>query len=122
MNKQDKPHTPWNAPQWNASAPPPPQNPHMAFPAQPIASRRKRSRWFMWAFLAVQLLFLVWVIMGISSGTGSPDDCGTLDAQTCNDAESAGTALGVGLVIVLWALVDIILGITYAVIRIARRP
>ncbi|MGB8942434.1 MAG: hypothetical protein WCD21_19660 [Streptomyces sp.] len=76
----------------------------------------------MWAFLAVQLVFLLWVIVGARSGAGTPDDCGPLDAQSCNDAENAGTAIGVGLVIVLWALVDIIVGITYAVVRIARRP
>ncbi|MFI6087666.1 hypothetical protein [Streptomyces sp. NPDC051218] len=86
------------------------------------APGRKRSRWFMWAFLAVQLLFLLWVIFGAGSSSGAPDDCGTLDAQTCNDAETAGTAIGVGLVIFLWALVDIILGISYAVVRLARRP
>ncbi|MFF3493113.1 hypothetical protein ACFYWS_17340 [Streptomyces sp. NPDC002795] len=76
----------------------------------------------MWFFLAVQAIFLLWIILGARSGAGVPDDCGSLDAQTCNDAESAGTAIGVGLVILLWAVVDIILGITYAVIRLARRP
>lgn len=124
MNKQGKPQASWDAPQWNASAPPPSQNPQVAAPAHASAPApgRKRSRWFMWAFLAVQLVFLLWVIVGARSGAGAPDDCGTLDAQSCNDAENAGTAIGVGLVIVLWALVDIIVGITYAVVRIARRP
>ncbi|MEV5607273.1 hypothetical protein [Streptomyces sp. NPDC052225] len=82
---------------------------------------KKRRRVFMWIFLAIQVLFLVWVITGASAASGSPGDCGSLDAETCNDASDAGTAIGVGLVILLWAVVDIILGITYAVVRIARR-
>ncbi|GAA2332636.1 hypothetical protein OKJ48_30095 [Streptomyces kunmingensis] len=73
----------------------------------------------MWFFLAVQAVFLLWIVLGARSG--GPSDCGTLDAQTCNDAANAGTAVGVGLIIVLWTVVDIILGITYAVVRLARR-
>ncbi|MFJ8932054.1 MULTISPECIES: hypothetical protein [unclassified Streptomyces] len=76
----------------------------------------------MWFFLAVQVIFLLWIILGARSSSGTPDGCGSLDAQTCNDAESVGTAIGVGLIILLWAITDIILGITYAVIRLARRP
>jgi hypothetical protein len=76
----------------------------------------------MWFFLAVQVAFLLWVIFGARTGAGQPSDCGTLDAKTCNDAANTGTAIGVGLVIILWAVTDIILGITYAVIRLARRP
>ncbi|MEV8318586.1 hypothetical protein AB0Q95_30975 [Streptomyces sp. NPDC059900] len=75
----------------------------------------------MWAFLALQVIFLLWAVLGARTGAGTPDDCGPLDAQTCNDAANTGTAIGVGLVIVLWAAVDIILGITYAVVRLARR-
>ncbi|MDI3421489.1 hypothetical protein [Streptomyces luteolus] len=44
-----------------------------------------------------------------------------MDASACNNAESVGTAIGVGLVIVLWAAVDIIPGVTYAIYRLSRR-
>ncbi|GGR57288.1 hypothetical protein [Streptomyces roseolus] len=88
-----------------------------AAPEQP----RKPRRIFLWVFLAVQALFLLWVIVGASSGAGAPEDCGTLSRETCNDAETAGTAIGVGIIIALWAAVDLILGITYAVYRISRR-
>ncbi|KOG81746.1 hypothetical protein ADK33_13660 [Streptomyces griseus subsp. rhodochrous] len=101
-----------NAPQWRPE--PLPQN------------SRKKHRvflWvFLWVFLGVQLLFLILLIVGITSGSGAPEGCGTLDKQSCNDAETAGTAIGVGLIIVLWAVVDFILGITYAVYHLARRP
>ncbi|MEU0702866.1 hypothetical protein ACFY9H_31805 [Streptomyces bacillaris] len=97
-----------NAPRWQPEIPP--QRPP-----------RKR-RVFLWVFLGIQLLFLIWMITGIASGSGAPEDCGSLDQEACNDAENAGTAIGVGLIIVLWAVVDVILGITYAVYRLARRP
>ncbi|WP_234338297.1 hypothetical protein [Streptomyces sp. NRRL F-5727] len=77
---------------------------------------------FLWVFLAIQVIFLIWIIVGVASGSGTPDDCGTLDRQTCNDAESVGTAIGVGAIIFLWAAVDIVLGVTYAIYRFARRP
>jgi uncharacterized membrane protein len=41
--------------------------------------------------------------------------------QTCQDASHVGTGIGIALIIVLWAVVDVILGITYLVVRLARR-
>ncbi|MFD3939116.1 hypothetical protein ACFWSF_09270 [Streptomyces sp. NPDC058611] len=41
--------------------------------------------------------------------------------RLCQDAGDVGTAIGVGLIIALWAAVDVILGITYAVYRLSRR-
>ncbi|MER5307563.1 hypothetical protein ABT034_07215 [Streptomyces sp. NPDC002773] len=100
-----------NPPQWQ-----PPASPATGTPP------RKKARVFLWVFLAIQVLFLLWAILGASSGAGTPDDCGTLDQKTCNDAESAGTAIGVGLLILLWAAVDVILGVSYAIYRLAKRP
>ncbi|MGW0939124.1 hypothetical protein [Streptomyces sp. NPDC002666] len=86
---------------------------------EPATPPKKRKRVFMWTFLAIQVVFLLWVILGATSGGAS--DCGNLSAADCNDASNAGTAIGVGLIIGLWAIVDVILGATYAVIRLARR-
>jgi len=93
---------------WSIPTPQPPQPP-------------KKRRIFMWVFLAIQVIFLIWIITGAMSGSGTPDDCGVLDKETCNDAETAGTAIGVGIVILLWALTDIILGITYGIYRLCKR-
>lgn len=70
----------------------------------------KRHRIFMWFFLVVQLLFAAWVIAGIASGS-----------ENTTDAENAGTAIGVGLLVLLWFFVDCFLGVGYAVYRLARR-
>ncbi|MET7616713.1 hypothetical protein [Streptomyces sp. NPDC005408] len=71
----------------------------------------------------MQVLFLIWIIVGVNSGSDDPSCEGlTGDAlQLCKDAGDAGTAIGVGLVIGLWAAVDIILGITYGIYRLNRR-
>lgn len=95
--------------QWEAPAPPPPDSP------------RKRHRIFLWIFLAVQVIFLIWVIFGIASGAGDPVECGTLTTAECNDASDVGTAIGVGILIAIWAAVDIILGFSYAIYRLGRR-
>jgi hypothetical protein len=97
-------------------APPPTQY------AQPEPPKKKRKV-FLWFFLAIQVLFIIWIIAGASGGSGNPDpsDCGGLDLKTCNDAQDAGTAIGVGLIIVFWMVVDVILGVIYGVYRLAKR-
>ena len=76
---------------------------------------------FSWVILVINILFLIWVIAAAAS-SGPADDCGTLSAQTCNDAEAVGTALGVGILIFFWAIVDVILGVLWLVTRPKRRP
>ncbi|MCX5423676.1 hypothetical protein [Streptomyces sp. NBC_00078] len=45
----------------------------------------------------------------------------TSHLKLCEDAGGAGTTIGVGLIIGLWAAVDAILGFTYVVYRLATR-
>lgn len=78
---------------------------------------RKRRHVFRWFFLAVQALFLIWIIAGVS---GSADNCAgevgdMLDA--CQAGTAVGAGIGVGLIIFLWAAVDVILGVTYLIVR-----
>ncbi|MEU0068540.1 hypothetical protein ABZ027_03040 [Streptomyces sp. NPDC006332] len=85
---------------------------------------KKRRRVFLWLFLALQIAFLIWVIAGAASGSGTPAECRgrTGDAlKLCEDASDVGTTIGVGLIIALWAAVDVILGFTYVVYRLATR-
>lgn len=86
---------------------------------------KKRKRVFMWFFLAVQAIFLIWIITGASSSGGATaKSCAGQVGQalqTCQDASHVGTGIGVALIIILWCVVDVILGITYLVVRLARR-
>jgi hypothetical protein len=82
----------------------------------------------MWVFMVVQVLFLIWVIAGaVSAHNGIPAYCHQgnhsqyIGVKGCTSASEAGTAIGIGLVIVLWMVVDVILGISYGVYRLATR-
>ncbi len=98
------------------------------------APPRRRRRVFPWVFLAIQALFVIWVIAGVAGGgsidSGAAAYCHAHPSQflpfsQCvsdyGGGEKVGAAIGLGLVVALWALVDIILGISYAVWRLARR-
>ena len=81
-----------------------------------------------WIILVVNILFLIWVISGIATGGQGGEDCireartnQFLDRKDCETAGQLGTAVGVGLIIVLWALVDVILGVLWLVTRSSRR-
>ncbi|MFG3410464.1 hypothetical protein [Streptomyces sp. NPDC048142] len=65
---------------------------------------------------------MIWIIAGVSATSGDPSCEGlTGDAlELCRDAGDVGTAIGVGLIIVLWAAIDVILGITYGIYRLSR--
>jgi hypothetical protein len=78
----------------------------------------------LWIFLAVQILFLIWVITGIASGSGTPEECRGLtgdNLELCKDASDVGTTIGVGLIVAFWVAADFILGLTYLIYRLANR-
>lgn len=85
----------------------------------PTKTRRKYHVG-MWLFLLVQAIFVIWIITGIA--TSAPDCSNSgLDVQTCKDAAAAGTAVGVGIVFLFWAVVDVILGMVWLVVHFARK-
>ena len=101
--------------------------------AQPAPPRRKR-RVFLWVFLAIQALFLIWVITGLAGGSSIHSEavayCHAHPSQFLPFSEcvsdygggaKVGSAIGAGLIVVLWAVVDVILGVSYGVWRLARR-
>lgn len=98
---------------------------------------------FLYFFLAVQAIFLAWIIGGATSGSSGPTphaqaltycanggwqglftsyaDCVTHYANGLNQAGNVGTAIGVGLVIGLWVAADVILGVGRFVVLTTRR-
>ncbi len=73
-----------------------------------------RFRIFTWIILIINVLFLIWIITGISS---RPSATAALDLKTCQAASDAGTGIGVFLIIFLWVAADIILGIIWLITR-----
>ena len=136
-----------NAPQYGypeerPAWPPLPQQPDYTgyIPATP--SRRRKRRIFLWVFLIIQLLFVVWIVTGLATvHTGathaqlvagcyshnwfplfkSQADCVTHYGGALNDAGTAGKAIGVGLIVAMWFVVDVILGVSYGVYKLATR-
>ncbi|TWF94984.1 hypothetical protein FHU35_13705 [Saccharopolyspora dendranthemae] len=68
--------------------------------------RFPRFRIFTWVILAINAIFLIWIIEGISTRT-NPTDA----------AANVGTAIGAGLVIGLWVASDVILGVLWLITK-----
>ena len=89
----------------------------MTIPAPEPAAPKRKKRIFMWVFLAVQLLFVIWLIAGVNNAS---DNCSGRvgDALTlCQNATGVGTGIGIFLILILWTIVDVILGVTYLITR-----
>jgi len=109
---------------------------------QAPAAPRKKRRVFLWVFLAIQVIFIIWIIAGAASSNPSvasqvasfcghhgwyplyksQADCLASYGRTLNDASDTGKGIGVALVIVLWCVVDFLVGGGYGIYRLARRP
>jgi hypothetical protein len=107
----------------------------------PQAAPRKRKRIFMWTFMAIQVLFLVLVIIQFQGHTGpshadlvsgcyngnwqalfkSQHDCVVHYGGALNSAGELGKGIGGALIIGLWVAADVILGIGRLVVVLARR-
>ena len=104
---------------------------------------RKKRRVFFWFFLAVQVLFIIWIITGVASKPGGPSvasqtaqacshggwrplfkshtDCMKHYAVGLNDATDTGKGLGAALIVVLWVIVDFFMAVGYGIYKLARR-
>jgi len=95
----------------------------------------KRRKIFLWFFLAVQAIFLIWIITGVSSAGGSINSDAVAYCNANQNAyisfancvsdygggEKVGTAIGAGLVITIWVVVDFLIGLTYGIYRLVTR-
>ena len=81
-------------------------------PEVPAKPKRKK-RIFMWVFLAVQALFLIWIISAVSADP-------TADCK--GGCEDAATGIAVFFQIMVWCVTDFLLGVGYLIYRVAKRP
>jgi hypothetical protein len=84
------------------------------------AKPRKHKRIFMWFFLAVQAIFIAWLVSGIASVSHGACDP-SLTANACTATKEIGGGIGAALVIGLWVAADVILGIGRLIVVFARR-
>ena len=111
-------------------------------PAPGVRAPRKKRRVFLWVFLAIQALFVIWLVTGLATvHTGatqaqlasacyhhawwplfkSQADCVTHYGGALTDAGDAGKAIGAGLIVVFWVVVDLLTVIPWLVYRLATR-
>ena len=143
QENQPAPQQQWQQPQWQQQSPYP--GSQYQRPQQYAAPRKKR-RVFLWVFLAVQALFIIWIIAGVAGTSHSGTDAHAQAAQWCsvksnwqylyksqadcvthygnalNGASDVGKSLGVGLIVVFWVVADFFLGVGYVIYRLASRP
>ena len=96
----------------------------------------KPRKVFLWVFLAVQAIFIIWLVAGTASTGGGihasvVDQCrtqaagmGMTQAQCVSflgGAAKTGTSIGAALVVIVWVVVDFFLGLGYGIYRLARR-
>jgi hypothetical protein len=128
-------------PDYGYLPPPPPQ----ASPRRGQAYRppRRKKRVFLWVFLAIQVIFVIWLIAGIATKPGgqsvaqqvaqacghggwsplfkSHADCVKHYAVALNVATDTGKGIGVAIVVLIWVVVDFFLGVGYGVYKLATR-
>lgn len=106
----------------------------------PPAPKRKgfiRRHLFFWFFLLIQVIFLIWVITAAASSTApthaevaqmcahwqglwkSYQDC--VAHSGVQQAHDVGKGIAVSLIVIIWVIVDFLVGITYGIYRLARR-
>lgn len=65
-----------------------------------------------WIFIAFNVLMLLWIVGGLLGSSGDPP---MSDAEQTGRA--IGTAIGVGLLLMIWTMGDVILGIVVLLTR-----
>ena len=68
-----------------------------------------------WVIVIINILFLVWVISAGGAAAENCDDVARAERDACEAGTAIGASIGIGLVLFLWALVDIILGVIWLV-------
>jgi hypothetical protein len=78
-------------------------------------------RKFTWFILAVQVLFLIQIIAGVSEASSNCDGEVGDALELCQAGTAIGAGIGVGIIIVLWAFMDIILGSIWLITNRGQR-
>lgn len=101
----------------------------------------KSRRIFLWVFLAIQAIFIIWLVAGAATRTSpsaadiaawcgdgkwsplynSYHACVTDAGSSLQAAANFGKGVGIGLIVITWVIVDFLLAVTYGIYRLARR-
>lgn len=73
-----------------------------------------------WVILVVQVLFVVWLIGGINAA-GDETCPESQYSDACEAGQAMGTGIAIFMIILLWALLDVILGVIWLVTNKSKR-
>lgn len=76
-------------------------------------------RKFSWVILVINALFLIWVIAGAASSNAA---CDPKTQAACEAGQAIGKGIGVALIIVFWAVIDVILLVIWLVTKKKDAP
>ena len=109
----------WSGAEWTDQNGPtaPPTSPYSSTATQltPQPAKKKR-RIFLWVFLAIQVLFIAWIIAGLIL-TRDATDCSGLDQATCEATANPDARAGLFFLFVYWMMGDILLAVGYGIYR-----
>jgi hypothetical protein len=74
-----------------------------------------------WVVLVVQALFVIWLVAGVNAASSGSDCSASSYRDSCEAGQTIGTGIAIGIVIFLWALVDVILGVVWLVTNKSKR-
>jgi hypothetical protein len=97
------------------------QQPGYGSGQHPQQPPKKKRHIFRWVFLAIQVLFLIWIIAGASSASDNCEGETGQALEACEAGTAVGAGIGVVLIIFIWMAVDVILALTYLVFVRGRR-
>lgn len=86
-----------------------------------FGGQMRNWRKFTWFILVVQVLFLVWIVAGVGDAANNCDGEVGDALELCQAGTAIGAGIGVGIIIFLWAFVDIILGLIWLVTNRGQR-
>jgi hypothetical protein len=76
-----------------------------------------------WFILVVQGLFIWWLIAGMSNVSQQSAECANQAyTDACKTGTAIGASIGIGMIIFLWALIDVILGVIWMVTNKTHLP
>jgi hypothetical protein len=76
---------------------------------------------FGWFIIAVQILFVIWILATASAASETCDNEFGRLVESCQDFSNARAGVAMGAIIFFWAAVDVILGIIWMVTNSSRR-
>jgi len=81
----------------------------------------KNFRKMTWFILIIQVLFVIWIIVGTSSASGNCDGEMGDALAVCQAGTAIGTGIGIGLILFFWLVVDVILGLVWLITNRGQR-